>query len=102
MKRKPSRPFKDTSNELLKDPNVAAMYLEEILADGDMELFKLALKNVADARLGGMTELAKCTNLTREALYTSLSKKGNPRFDTLNQVLHAVGLRLSVTPEITQ
>ena len=99
MKRKPSQPFKETTYELLKDPKVAAMYLEECLADGDMELFKLALKNVAEARLGGMTALAKSTNLTREALYTSLSKKGNPRLETLNQVLHAVGLRISVTPE---
>ena len=101
MKRKPSRPFAETSRQLLKDPEVAAMYLEGCLADGDMELFKLALKNVADARLGGMTALAKSTNLTREALYTSLSRKGNPRLDTLNQVLHAMGLRISVTPQAT-
>ncbi len=95
----PSRSFNATSNELLRDAEAAAMYLEEILADGDMDLFKEALKHVAAARVGTMTELAKETNLAREALYTSLSRKGNPRLDTLNKVLHASGLRLSIATE---
>ena len=46
-----------------------------------------------------MTELAKETNLARQALYQSLSRKGNPRLDTLSKVLHAAGLRLSIEPE---
>ncbi len=79
MARKASRPFKELSNELLKDPECAALYLEECLADGDMELFKLALKNVADARLGGISVLAEKTSLGRESLYKSLSKTGNPK-----------------------
>jgi probable addiction module antidote protein len=65
-----------------------------------MALFNLALKNVADARLGGMTALSKSTEMTRERLYRALSA-GIPRLDTLTKVLHAVGLRISVTPEIT-
>lgn len=32
------------SDELLKDPVCAALYLEECLAGGDLELFKIALK----------------------------------------------------------
>jgi len=99
MTKKPSRPFNQTSKELLQDAETAAMYLEEILADGDIELFKEALKDVATARVGNMTELAKETELAREALYNSLSRKGNPRLDTLYRVLHAAGLRLSVAPE---
>ena len=99
MPRKPSRPFSVTRNDLLKDSEYAAMYLEECLADGDIELFKLALKNVTDARLGGMTALARETNLGRESLYKSLSKTGNPRLETLTKVLSASGLRLSIVPE---
>ncbi|MGR3318261.1 MAG: addiction module antidote protein [Candidatus Anammoxibacter sp.] len=98
---KPSRPFRETQLEMLQDSELAALYLEEALADGDMELFKLALKNVADARLGGMTALSKSTDITRESLYRALSAKGNPRLETLTKVLHAVGLRISVTPEAT-
>lgn len=97
MTRKASISFDETSKELLKDPETAALYLEECLADGDMELFKLALKRVADARPGGMTRLSKATSLTREALYRSLSQKGNPRLDTLTKVLDAFGLRIGVS-----
>jgi len=82
-----SRPFSETGNKLLQDPEVAALYLEECLADGDIELFKTALKKVADARLGGMSELAKRTNLGRESLYKALSDKGNPKLETLTKVL---------------
>jgi probable addiction module antidote protein len=100
MKKKPTRPFNTTSRELLKDPKVAAEYLEEILADGNMELFTAALKDVADARLGGVSALSKKTNLNRQQLYKTLSKNGNPRLNTLSEVLHAIGLRMSVTPDI--
>lgn len=58
---------------MLQDAETTAMYLEECLVDGDLALFKLALKHVADARQGGMTGLAKASNLSREALYRSLS-----------------------------
>jgi len=101
MTKRASRSFDKTSKELLKDPKVAAMYLEEILADGDMEMFTAALKDVADARVGSMTALSRETQLNREQLYKTLSKKGNPRLETLTKVLHAVGLRISVTPEAT-
>lgn len=95
-KKKASVSFDETSNKLLSDPETAALYLEECLEDGDIDLFKLALKHVADAQNGGMTKLSKTTELTREALYRSLSKKGNPRLDTLTKVLDAFGLRIGV------
>lgn len=97
MPRKAARPFDFGNLDVLKDPEQAALYLEEILAEGDIEMFKEALKDVAAARVGNITTLAKKTNLAREALYTSLSRKGNPRLDTLTKVLHAAGLRLTVT-----
>ena len=99
MKKKPTRPFNKTSQQVLKDPKVAAEYLEDILADGNMELFTAALKDVVDARLGGMSALSKKTDLNRQQLYKTLSKNGNPRLNTLKEVLHAVGLRVSVTPD---
>jgi len=97
MTRKASRPLNFSNLDVLKDSEHAALYLEEILAAGDMEMFKEALKDVAAARVGNMTTLAKKTHLAREALYTSLSRKGNPRLDTLTKVLDAAGLRLTVT-----
>jgi probable addiction module antidote protein len=93
-----SLPLEELTNEVLQDPEVAAAYLEEVLAENDIALFKIALKNIANARAGGMTALAEKTSLTRDALYKALSDKGNPRLDTLNKVLAAAGLRLSVSP----
>ena len=96
-----SRPFRETQIELLKDPENAALYLEEALAAGDMDAFKLALRNVAEARLGGMGALSERTALNREALYRSLSAGGNPTLETLTRVMHALGLRISVAVEPT-
>jgi len=94
---KPSRSFEGTSKKLLSNPKVAAAYLEECLADGDLELFTAALKHVAEAR-GGMSMLSRETRLNRESLYRALSKKGNPRLDTLTKVLGAMGMRIGVQP----
>jgi probable addiction module antidote protein len=44
-----------------------------------------------------MAELAKQTGLTREGLYNSLSKDGNPSLGTVMKVLKALGLRLTAT-----
>jgi probable addiction module antidote protein len=94
-----SRPFRATQLAQLKDPESAALYLEEALAAGDADAFKLALRNVAEARLGGMSALSERAKLNREALYRSLSKSGNPTLETLTKIMHALGLRMSVTVE---
>jgi len=94
---KPSKPYDETRRKALKNPKVAAAYLEECLQDGNMELFTTALKHVAEAR-GGMALLSKMTHLNREALYRTLSEDGNPRLGTLTKVLGAMGLRIGVVP----
>jgi len=87
----------DFLKEQLQDKQLAAMYLEECLADGDIDLFKKALKDVADAQLGGVTALSRNVDLNRQSLYRSLSEDGNPRLDTLVKVLGALGLRIAVS-----
>lgn len=91
-----SRSFDRTRQAVLRKPEVAALYLEEALAAGDADAFKLALRHVAEARLGGIAGLAHETDLNREALYRTLSKRGNPTLDTLSRVLGALGLRVAV------
>ncbi|MCK5592088.1 MAG: putative addiction module antidote protein [Candidatus Pacebacteria bacterium] len=99
MTRKASIPFDfSIRDELLKDPKNAAIYLEGCLEDGNMELFQEALKNVAKAQ-GGMAVVAAETKLNRESLYRALSKKGNPKMDTITKVLGAMGMRISIVPE---
>lgn len=48
------------------------------------------------ARSEGMTEIARRTGLSREALYRSLTENGNPTLKSVLSVLDAMGLRLSV------
>ncbi|SRR5579859_23755 len=62
-------------------------------APDDAAYIAAALGDVARAR--GMTQLAKRAGLTRMGLYKSLSKDGNPSFDTVLKVLRALGLRLT-------
>ena len=91
---KTSRPCKASLLEDLKDPNEAAEYLTAALEDGSLDLFLVALRNVAEAH--GMKKLAEGAQLNRESMYRMLSEEGNPQLSSLTSVLHQLGLRLSV------
>ena len=82
----------------LRDPKEAAAYLNAALEDEDPHVFLIAIKDVADAR-GGLRKVAEKSSLSRESLYRSLSSRGNPRLSSLQAVLGAVGLHLSVSPD---
>ena len=83
--------------EHLDSPESIADYLEAIFEIGDPQLIVAALGDVARAR--GMTLLANETGLSRESLYRSLAKEGNPEFGTIVKVLKALGLRMAATVE---
>jgi probable addiction module antidote protein len=71
------------------------------LTEGDSGDLLHALRDVAEAR-GGIARVAERTGLNREALYRTLSKRGNPKLKSLAAILSANGLRLSVRPETNQ
>lgn len=82
--------------ESLKDPEEAAAYIEAVLELDDSAALLLALRQVAKAH--GMAEVARRADVGEKSLFRALSENGNPTINTLHKVLHAVGLRLSVTP----
>ena len=82
--------------EAMKDPAESAAYLDAVLAMEDSAALLVALRHVAKAH--GMAEVSRSAGLGEKTLFRALSEKGNPTVDTLNKVLHAVGLRLSVEP----
>lgn len=84
--------------ESLKDPREAAEYLNAAIEDGDKEVFLLAMRNVALAH-GGMAAMAKKARMSRESLYRMLSKKGNPELKSILNLLHIIGLKISIEPE---
>ncbi len=94
-----SKAYTDNLLERLRDPEEAAAYLDAALVEGDRTVFLLALRDVAEARLGGMAKMAEQSGLNRESLYRTLSAKGNPELESLEKLLHAVGLRLAIDIE---
>ncbi len=82
--------------EHLDSPEAIAAYLAAAFEDGDQELMRAALNDVARAR--GMSTLQRETGLKRETLYKALGDKGNPTLDTLTRILGAFGVRLAVEP----
>ncbi len=81
----------------LTDPAEAAAYVEAVLELDDPAALLVALRQVAKAH--GMAEVARRADMGDKSLFRALSENGNPTIATLHKVLHAVGLRLSVTPE---
>ena len=81
----------DAARYLNSETSIAA-YLTDILQANDAALLAAALGDIARAR--GMTEIAKSAGITREALYKALRPDSAPRFDTVNRVCTALGVRL--------
>lgn len=101
MKKKlsPSVPYdKLVIKHLRDDPEFAVEYLKTALEEATDEdgrhVLLNAIRRIAEAH--GIAKIARAAGLKRESLSRALSAKGNPRFDTLYAVIHAMGLQLTV------
>ena len=90
-------PHKPQLLDWLKDARNAAADLEAAFEEDDVEGLMQAVRNIAEAR-GGVARVAEKTGLSRETLYRTLSKRGNPQVRSLAAILSATGLRLAVKP----
>lgn len=90
-----TKKFKKDLLKELRNPEFAAEYLAQVLAEHDYDAFLIALKDVVEAT-GGVGALAKEVNLQRQSLYKILSGDGNPRLSTLQEILKPLGLQLSI------
>jgi probable addiction module antidote protein len=97
MKKKKTtyKPFAAAAS--LDNDAVIAEYLSAAAEDPNPEVFVAALGDVAKAR--GMAQIAKDAGLGRESLYKTLSAGAHPRFETINAVLHALGVKFAVVAE---
>ena len=82
--------------EYLESEEAMAEYLTAIIEENNPALLAAALGDIARAR--GMTEIARASGITREALYKALKPGAQPRFDTIARVCTALGLKISVAP----
>ncbi|MDB6139301.1 MAG: transcriptional regulator [Verrucomicrobiaceae bacterium] len=98
-------PLDEIRMERLKDPKRAdyaiKLALKAFETDNDVAVFLDTLRLVAQAQ-GGLTELARKTALSRQALHQVLSPTGNPRLRTLQTVLTSLGLRMSFKAVLTK
>src|ERR1035441_6803715 len=76
---------------------VIAEYLSAAAEDPRPDGFVRALGDVPKAR--DMAQIAKDSGLGRESLYKALSAGAHPRFETINSVLHALGVKFAVVAE---
>ena len=81
----------------LDSEEAIAAYLTDILEANDPALLAAALGDIARAR--GMSEIAKASGISREALYKALRSDAQPRFDTISRVCAALGVRLVAQAE---
>lgn len=86
-----------TVESLGRDPAYAAQYLDTVLTDGSQEELMLALRRLSEA-FGGIQRLASVAKLNPTTLYRTLSRDGNPELRSMNAMLKAMGMRLSVQP----
>ena len=82
--------------EHLKDEADIAEYLTVVLEENDPAALADALGTVARAR--GMSEVAKAAGIAREALYKALRPDAQPRFETIQRVCTALGVKLTAVP----
>lgn len=85
----------DMAKQLENEEDIAA-YVTMVIEDGDAAELAHALGVAARAR--GMSEIAKAAGISREALYKALRPGANPRFDTINRVCTALGVKLVAQP----
>ncbi len=78
---------------LLDSEETIAEYLTAALEEDDPDIFLAAVGHVAKAR--GMSAIAKESGLGRESLYKALSPGAKPRYETVQKVLHSLGVKIN-------
>ena len=80
------------ASEYLTSEEMMAEYLSLALEDENPEVFITALGNIAKAK--GMAQIAKDSGLSRESLYKALRSGSKLRYETVQKILKALGVKL--------
>ena len=78
----------------IKTDDDVAHYLNEAYLDDDPKVFLVALGDVA--KIKGVAKVAREAGLNRESLYKVFSGKVQPRWNTVQLLMKALGCKLSV------
>lgn len=80
--------------EYLTSAEAQIELLKDAIEEGDPTYIAHALGVVARAR--GVSEFARETGLSREAIYKAFRPGGNPTLETLTKATKALGLKLTL------
>ena len=70
-----------------------SILFEEYAQDGDVAALLSSLRVVC--RVKGVSLIAENSGLSRKGVQKALSEDGNPRFESVNAIMHAMGYRLA-------
>ena len=71
--------------------------MEEYQTHGNAAVIQISLQSIVEAK-GGISELAKKTDIDPEVLSDVLTSTEAPRIDILRSILNALGCCLSIAP----
>ena len=95
----PAVPDEDHLNEMLKDAEQAAAYINVAIEENDSAQVLKAIRNVALAH--GISDIAAVLHMARESVSRMLSKNGNPGLSNFLKILDASGLVIQVKAKET-
>lgn len=95
----PSKTGRYEASRFLDTPEVISAYLAESMRAQDPHLLMQALAEVAKAR--GVNKVAEDAGINRESLYKSFKGGAHTRFETINRLMRALGVELTVQPILT-
>ncbi len=82
------------ASQYLDSPEMIKEYINAAIEEGNPTLLQAALGDIAKAQ--GMTDVAKKANVSRQNLYKTFAAESHPRLDTIQKVMHSLGLKLKV------
>ncbi|MBA1220023.1 putative addiction module antidote protein [Pseudomonas fulva] len=84
------------ASRYLDSPEVISAFLAEAMSAHDPAILMQSLAEVAKAN--GVNQLAEAAGVNRESLYKTLKGGEKTRFDTIQKLLVALGVELTVKP----
>lgn len=69
------------------------LIFDEFAKDGDTGVLLSSLRVLS--RVKGINQIAQETNLSRKGIQKALSKTGNPKFENVNAIMHAMGYKFA-------
>jgi probable addiction module antidote protein len=97
MAKRKYRTLNEVSEEYYREhPEEIDDYLTEIFdafaQDRNTPALLSSLRVVS--RVKGISEISRETGITRNGIQKALSEEGNPKFENINAIMHAMGYRL--------